>query len=66
MVDRFETMTCDSEQIMYRAEDREEALSLLHGFEAAHPASSLTGVLVGEGSLVFPDVTRHQEVQSVQ
>jgi hypothetical protein len=37
---------------MYRAEDREEALSLLHGFEAAHPAFSLPGVLVRDFSSV--------------
>ncbi len=54
MMDRFEMMTCDSEQVVNRAVDREKSLQLFRRFESTHLAFLLPGVLVGDfSSVVF-------------
>jgi hypothetical protein len=53
MVDRFETMTCNAEQVVNLAVDREESLNLCRRFEATHLAFLLPGVLVGDFSSVI-------------
>jgi hypothetical protein len=47
MMDRFETMTLHSEQVVNRAVEREKSLNLGRRFEAAHLAFAFPGVLVG-------------------
>ena len=57
MVDRFEMMTCNSEQVVNRAVDREKSLNLYRRFEATHLTFLLPSVLVGNFSsivLVLP------------
>jgi len=57
MVDRFETMTCNSEQIVNRAVYRQKSLKLRRRFEAPHLPFLLSGVLVrdfGTVVLVLP------------
>ncbi len=54
MVDRFEMMTCNSEQVVNRAVDREKSLNLCRRFESTHLAFLLPGVLVRDfRSVVF-------------
>ena len=54
MVDRFEMMTCNSEQVVNRPMDREKSLNLCRRFEATHLAFLLPSVLVGDfSSVVF-------------
>ena len=52
MVDRSEMMTCNSEQVVNRALDREKSLNLCRRFEATHLAFLLPGALVGTFSPV--------------
>jgi len=51
-VDRFEMMTCYSEQVVNRAVDREKSLHVCRRFETTHPAFLLPSVLVGDFSSV--------------
>ena len=54
MMDRFEMMTTNSEQVVNRAVDTEKALELWHRLESTHLAFLLPGVLVGDfSSVVF-------------
>jgi hypothetical protein len=54
MMDRFETMTCDSEQVVNQAVDREKSLPLCCRFEATHFSFPFPGVLVRDfSSIVF-------------
>ncbi len=54
MVDRFEMMTSNSEQIVNRAVDREKSLNLCRRLEATHLVFLLPGVLVRDfRSVVF-------------
>ena len=53
-MDRFEMMTCNSEQVVNRTVDREKSLNLCRRFEATHLAFLLPGVLVGDfRSVIF-------------
>ena len=52
MVDRFEMMTSDSEQVVNGAVDAEKSLDLGRCFESTHLAFLLSGVLVGNFSSV--------------
>ena len=50
----FETMTCDSEQVVNQAVDREKSLPLCGRFEATHLSFPFPGVLVTDfSSIVF-------------
>ena len=53
-MDRFDTMTCDSEQVVNQAVDREKSLPLCCRFEATHFSFPFPVVLVREfSSIVF-------------
>ncbi len=52
MMDRFEMMTSDSQQIVNGAVDTEKALDLCRRIESTHLAFPLPGVLVGNFSSV--------------
>jgi hypothetical protein len=57
MTNLFETMKCDSEQVVNRAMDRAESLNLCRRFEVTHFVFLLPGVLLGDFSsfvLVLP------------
>jgi len=54
MMDRFEMMSCNSEQVLNRPVDREKSFHMGRRFEASHLAFLLPGVLVGDlSSVVF-------------
>jgi hypothetical protein len=45
-MDRFKTMTCDSEQVVNQAVEREKSLDLCRRLEATHLSFPFPGVLV--------------------
>ena len=52
-MDRFEAMTCDSEQVVNPVVDRQKSLKLCRRFEAPHLPFLLPGVLVGDFGTVI-------------
>lgn len=52
LMDRFEMMTCNSEQDVHRAAGWEKSLNLCHRLEATHLAFLFPGVLMGDLSSV--------------